>query len=72
MDQVTAVVETECYGKERLLTTKYSSECGCVWTVDMWGNVRRVKICPRDTNDIRWEDQLSLEFPNPVDLSSIE
>ena len=56
MDQVSAVVETVHYADQRLLTTRYLSECGCEWTVDMWGNVRRVKICPRDTNDIRVHD----------------
>jgi len=43
-----------------LLTTRYLSECGCEWVVDMWGNVRRVRICPRDTDDIRYLDQLNL------------
>ena len=67
MDQVTAVVETVHYADQRLLTTRYLSECGCAWTVDMWGNVRRVKICPRDTGDIRDFDQLGL-----FDLSGTE
>ena len=60
MDQVTASVEMIHEGQFRVLTTRYLSECGCEWVVDMWGNVRRVKICPRDTNDIRWENQLEL------------
>lgn len=50
MDQVTAVVETVYEGNLRLLTTRYLSECGCEWVVDMWGNVRRVMICVRDTD----------------------
>ena len=62
MDQVTASVETIHERNLCVLTTHYFSDCGCEWVVDMWGNVRRVKICPRDTNDIRWEDQLTL-FP---------
>ena len=62
MDQVTASIQMTVEGTNRLLTTEYLSECGCEWVVDMWGNVRYVKICPRDTNDIRWEDQLTL-FP---------
>ena len=62
MDQVTASVETIHEGTLCVLTTRYLSECGCEWVVDMWGNVRRVKICPRDTNDIRWENQLNF-FP---------
>ena len=57
MDQVTASVEMMHEGQFRLLTTRYLSECGCEWVVDMWGNVRRVKICPRDTDDIR-DDQI--------------
>ena len=60
MDRVSAVVTTMHEGQFRVLTTCYLSECGCEWVVDMWGNVRRVKICPRDTNDIRWENQLEL------------
>jgi len=62
MDQVTASIETLHEQGLKFLTTRYLSECGCEWVVDMWGNVRRVKICPRDTNDIRLLDQLSLEF----------
>ena len=62
MDQVTAVVETLHEGPLCVLTTRYLSECGCEWVVDMWGNVRRVKVCPRDTDDIRLIDQLNLEF----------
>lgn len=62
MDQVTASVETIHEGNLRVLTTRYLSECGCEWVVDMWGNVRRVVVCERDTNDIRWIDQLQL-FP---------
>jgi len=45
-----------------VLTTRYLSECGCEWVVDMWGNVRRVVVCERDTNDIRELDQLKLDF----------
>lgn len=45
-----------------MLTTRYLSECGCEWVVDMWGNVRRVVVCERDTNDIRELDQLKLDF----------
>ena len=60
MDQVTAVVETVQEGTLRLLTTRYLSECGCEWVVDMWGNVRRVMICERDLNDVRELDQLPL------------
>ena len=60
MDQVTASIQMTVEGNYRLLTTEYLSECGCEWVVDMWGNVRRVKICPRDTNDIRCENQLEL------------
>ena len=68
MDQVTASVETIHEGQLCVLTTRYLSECGCEWVVDMWGNVRRVKICPRDTNDIRWENQLWLwPVAEPVD-----
>jgi len=60
MDQVTASIETIHEGPLCVLTTRYLSECGCEWVVDMWGNVRRVKICPRDTDDVRRWDQLDL------------
>ena len=71
MDQVTASVEMIHEGQFRVLTTRYLSECGCEWVVDMWGNVRRVKVCPRDTNDIRWEDQLNLGLLEGADLDSM-
>ena len=62
MDQITASVETIHYGHEgRVLTTRYLSECGCEWVVDMWGNVRRVQICARD-GDYRPIDQLDLQL----------
>ena len=60
MDQVTASVEMIHEGQVCVLTTRYLSECGCEWVVDMWGNVRRVKICPRDTDDIRMFDQFEM------------
>ena len=66
MDQVTASIETIHEGTLRVLTTRYLSECGCEWVVDMWGNVRRVMICPRDTDDIRELDQLNLELREVV------
>jgi len=66
MDQVTAVVETIHEGNLRVLTTRYLSECGCEWVVDMWGNVRRVVICRRDRDDIRELNQLQLELTAPV------
>ena len=66
MDQVTASIETIHEGQFHVLTTRYLSECGCVWVVDMWGNVRRVKICPRDTNEIPWEDQLAFQWDGPL------
>jgi len=61
MDQVTASVESVYEGNTRLLTTRYLSECGCEWIVDMWGNVRRVMICPRDMGGIR--DSLQIVIP---------
>ena len=66
MDQVTAVVETIHEGSSCVLTTRYLSECGCEWVVDMWGNVRRVRICRRDAGDIRELDQLDLDFGRHV------
>ncbi len=62
MDQVTASIETIHEGPLCVLVTHYLSECGCTWDVDMWGNVRRVKVCPRDTDDIRAIDQLSFDL----------
>jgi len=68
MDQVTAVVEMVHEGNLKVLTTRYLSECGCAWVVDMWGNVRRVVVCPRDTNDIRRLDQMTFEFERAKSL----
>ena len=61
MDQVTAVVETIHEGSLQLLTTRYLSECGCEWVVDMWGNVHRVMVCRRDTDTERRLEQLEFE-----------
>ena len=67
MDQITASVETVHEGNLWVLTTRYLSECGCEWVVDMWGNVRRVRICARDTDDIRELDhQLQFDFPTAL------
>jgi len=62
MNQITASVETVHYGHERMVTTRYLSECGCEWVVDMWGNVRTVEICHRCNS--RWvvEPQLNLKL----------
>lgn len=61
MNRVTAVVETIHEGTLRVLTTRYLSECGCEWVVDMWGNVRRVMICRRDTTNFM-PSQLAFSF----------
>jgi len=60
MDQITATVQMVYEGDLKVLTTHYLSECGCAWVVDMWGNVRRVVVCQRDTEDIRAWNQLKL------------
>ena len=72
MDQVTASVEMIYEGPLCLLTTRYLSECGCEWVVDMWGNVRRVRICPRDRDDIRYLDQLAFHFDDTGQHLSLE
>jgi len=45
MNQVTASVETIYEDGAVCLTTRYTALCGCDWTVDMRGNVRRVQVC---------------------------
>jgi len=60
MDQVTAVVHTISEDGHHLLTTEYLAECGCEWVVDMWGNVRRVRVCPRDMQLVV-EEQLEID-----------
>jgi len=42
--------------------TAYSSDCGCSWTVDMWGNVTKVKVCSRCINERRLRDQLVFDL----------
>jgi len=64
MDQVTASIETIHEGNLRVLTTHYLSECGCEWVVDMWGNVRSVRICSRDMK-LRLLDQFEFPWNNP-------
>ncbi len=61
MDQVTASISLLHETGEKVYQTEYLSTCGCNWVVDMWGNVRAVRICERDLNDLRWgEGQLTL------------
>jgi len=55
MDQVTASVETHHYDdQKKLLVTCYTSDCGCRWVVDMWGNVRTIQVCYHCTKE--WDD----------------
>jgi len=45
MNQVTAVVQPMWEDGEMVIEVHYSGACGCRWTVDMWGRVRKVKVC---------------------------
>ncbi len=45
MDQVTSSTFTAFDEGRPYLVTSYTAECGCHWKVDMWGNVRKVRIC---------------------------
>ena len=67
MDQVTASIEMVYEDNLHVLTTRYlNTSCGCEWVVDMWGNVRRVVICARDTDTLRWADQLKMDLEEAV------
>jgi len=61
MNQTTASIQLEYEDGYQYYITDYLSECGCHWRVDMWGNVRSVKICHACTMArYPWEDQVSL------------
>ncbi len=63
MDQVTASThmgyETQ---RGKFWVTAYSGSCGCSWTVDMWGNVRKVKVCSRCMKAEILRDQLVFDL----------
>jgi len=66
MNQITAVVESAFEEGKQYLQVDYHAVCGCHWVVDMWGNVRSVRIC-QQCRDIAypWEDQISLQLLAP-------
>ena len=51
MNQVTASTGLEYENGKQCYVTNYLANCGCHWQVDMWGNVRRIKICSRDSDE---------------------
>ena len=65
-NQVTASIELLYEDHLHVFTTRYlNTECGCEWVVDMWGNVRRVMVCARDMNAVRYADQVTMDFSGP-------
>ena len=62
-DQITASVQPQSENGKEFLQVSFMAECGCHWVVDMWGNVRSVKVC-HGCMGVRsaWEDQLSLRL----------
>lgn len=45
MDQISAVVRSEFHTGAEYLVTDYEAKCGCRWSVDYRGNVRRAHVC---------------------------
>ncbi len=61
MNQITTSVYQVFERGVGTYVTEYSADCGCRWVVDMYGNVRRVKVCGRCMmHDDLWDDQLNL------------
>lgn len=58
-DQISAEVKTVYEYRKRHIEVSYLAFCGCGWTVDMWGNVRKVRVCEKCGN---WDgfEQLSV------------
>ncbi len=67
MNGITAVVDTVYENGRQCLRTHFFAECGCDWTVDMWGLVRRVAVCPDCTRTPEYYDQMGLELTPLVD-----
>jgi len=61
--QITASIFTEYEQGYGFMITEYLARCGCNWKVDMWGNVRAVRVCERCVKKgYPWEDQLNLQW----------
>lgn len=63
MNQISAHFQVEYEDGERTHSTIYTGSCGCVWRVDMYGNVRSVSVC-RDcmVRPLPWEEQMALQL----------
>ncbi len=60
-DQISASCSMWWDAGKKLYVTEYVASCGCNWTVDMWGNVRRVVVCLGCVSlDLEFDDQLNL------------
>jgi len=63
MDQVTTSTHMEYEAHcGKFWITAYSGSCGCSWTVDMWGNVRKVVVCRRCMKAGILKDQLVFDL----------
>jgi len=63
MHQITAVVRPVYEDGGEGLETRYVSDCGCDWVVDMRGRVRKVRVCHSCLSmpDVLW-DQLAFDL----------
>jgi hypothetical protein len=63
-NQISASCFTEFENGYGYMITEYLATCGCNWKVDMWGNVRAVRVCDRcrrvDFDELYDKGQLSL------------
>ncbi len=48
--------------------TVYTGSCGCSWSVDMWGNVRRARVCGQCMKKATLQDQLVFDLNRPADV----
>jgi len=68
MNQITASVFTEFEQGYGYMVTEYMGDCGCLWKVDQWGNVRAVRVCPECMKvGYSSEQQLGL-FTQPAEV----
>lgn len=67
IDQISASTELAYEpGDGKLWVTCYNSHCGCSWTVDMWGNVRKVMVCRRCMAAPVLKEQLVFDLTRPA------
>jgi len=63
-NQISAVVTSGYEDGRQFLQVEFHAICGCEWVVDMWGNVRSVRVCHMCSLNHRYpgQDQLNLQL----------